>query len=49
MRRLWLVAAAAVLSLAFAQGPALPTYSGPPVTLTMWSWVPGINKAVAAF
>jgi len=38
-----------VLSLAFAQGPALPTYSGSPVTLTMWSWVPGIEKAVAAF
>ena len=50
MRKLWLVAAAALLSLAWAQSaPSLPSYSGPPVTLTFWSWVPGIDKAVAAF
>ena len=27
----------------------MPEYTGPAVTLSFWSWVPGINKAVAAF
>jgi multiple sugar transport system substrate-binding protein len=27
----------------------MPVYDGPAVTLSFWSWVPGIDKAIAAF
>ena len=31
------------------QSNGMPEYTGPAVTLSFWSWVPGIDKAVAAF
>ena len=31
------------------QSNGMPEYTGAPATLTFWSWVPGIDKAVAAF
>jgi multiple sugar transport system substrate-binding protein len=47
--RLLAVPTLLLASAALAQTPAFPAYSGPPVTLTFWSWVPGIDKTVAAF
>ncbi|MCL4407613.1 MAG: sugar ABC transporter substrate-binding protein [Thermotogae bacterium] len=45
-----LVISMLLLSLAaFADTVQLPTYNGPAVTLTFWSWVPGISNSIAAF
>ena len=39
------------VSMIFAQSSSiqLPKYNGPAVTLTFWSWVPGISNSIAKF